>query len=117
MIKKMKVLAVCGNFDDEGGRPSGYMSKLFSYLPQYFSDIRIINGGYYSGLPGMIDPRISGDYDVIFWFANVPNDKSKLLKTIKSRNLLYIAKLPLMLVRPQCIPVRQAELPWAHSCI
>lgn len=86
MIKKMKVLAVGGNFDDEGGRPSGYMAKLFSYLPEYFSDIRIVNGGSFDILPGTIDPIVSGDYDVVFWFANVSNDKPKLLEKIKRKN-------------------------------
>lgn len=76
----LKVLLVCGQFDDKGGRESGYFSKAYRKKSQF---TKIINGGKYKSL----EKLSVADYDIILWFADVPdNTKSKLVNSIKERN-------------------------------
>ncbi len=84
-IKKM--LFVGGTFNDEGGKGSGYVRRLFDAIDNVFdlwgethlSDR--INGGHFEDLRNILESETS--YDVIFWFANVPNTEEKLLKRVK----------------------------------
>lgn len=74
----MKILCVGGHFDNNGGRPSSIVNTLGKYADT------LINGGHY----GILE-KIIGDvpqYDVIYWFADVPNDMPKLLYEIKKLN-------------------------------
>jgi hypothetical protein len=113
------ILFVAGSFDDEGGRPSGLMQKLWTFFGKYLDEspldvaLTFINGGYYDQLGALIgindweeDPDIEfkmkwqGEtsiirepltkYDVILWFANVPNDKEKIVEEIKKRHPRHI---------------------------
>lgn len=76
---------VGGDFNDDGGRASGYVQKLSSHIKQglSFDDFFLFNGGHFSDLLGIVQ-RIEKDKpSVIFWLANVPNDKEKLVEQIK----------------------------------
>ena len=80
----MRVLFVVGTFDDAGGRPSSYGDALIgSFLAHgQFKSYRSINGGKFDDLIGIDLTK----FDTILWFANVPNDKPKLVREIKKIN-------------------------------
>ena len=92
----MKTLFVAGTFDDKGGKPSGYASKLYSSLeagypaklyrtlekPLNITEYQ--NGGNFEVLQTIIN-RIN-TFDVVIWMIDVPNDKEKLVDLIKKMN-------------------------------
>jgi hypothetical protein len=75
-------MIVAGTWNDEGGKPSGYMEKLAQALNEQFfaPSFEFHNGGNFDELEGIIDDY---DNDIIFWFPDVPNSKEKLVGTIK----------------------------------
>jgi hypothetical protein len=87
----MNVLLIGGDFDDNGGRKSGYIEKFANGLRPYHLFVKTINGGYYDELL-----KISmSECQAILWFANIPNDKPKFVNEIKSKfpkALLVISK-------------------------
>jgi len=80
----MKALLVGGVFDDRGGRASGYIDKLHRSFDLFGFAARHHNGGQYSELSSLVESV--QDYDVVFWFADVPNDKPKLVDQVKQNN-------------------------------
>jgi hypothetical protein len=81
----MEYLLVCGTFDDDGGKPSGYMKKLYGLLTNLVNgNVKYVNGGKFSLLELVLQSVT--DYDVVLWFPNITNDKPKLVKEIKVRN-------------------------------
>jgi hypothetical protein len=79
----MKILLVVGTFDDHGGRKSSYGEAFVgTFSLQMSGDYTIWNGGKFDSLLS-IDFR---NFDLIVWFANVPNDKPKLVSHIKEVN-------------------------------
>ena len=79
----MRLSIIGGVFDDAGGRPSGYVRRLIDELSGY-GLVGSLNGGHFSALGPMI--ATMGEHaDAILWFADVPNDKPKLVDTIKAR--------------------------------
>lgn len=68
----MKTLVMAGSFDDNGGKPSSYIAKLFSFYP-HKDELKLINGGYYSELIGVTFGIIE-EYSHIYWFADIPNE-------------------------------------------
>jgi len=80
------VLFVGGTFNDEGGRRSGLAEKLFNALMCSFewgtSCTKYLNGGKWSE----IEDIDFVPYDQIYWFADVPNDKPKIVSRIKQDN-------------------------------
>jgi len=88
--ENLGVLFVGGHFDDEGGRPSGYVRTLFSSLMSHlysysygWDEVRM-NGGSWDELVA-ISKRFK-QFDVIIWMPSVPNDKEKLVEKIKVEN-------------------------------
>lgn len=86
-----RILFVAGNFSDnpEEIRPSGYISKLLSSfelekLDAAGGQLKFQNGGTFAELQGLLDSV--DQYDVILWFANVPNTFEKLVNDIKVRS-------------------------------
>jgi hypothetical protein len=75
-------LFVGGRFDDEGGRPSGYIKKLFEAMLAINPNGILLNGGIFETLRSTVLDR----YQVIFWMPDVPNDKEKLVSDIKKKN-------------------------------
>ena len=93
----MRILFVGGDFNDEGGRPSGYFQKFAgSIIEKAGKDCAIINGGYFSYLHSVLyEEGYIESFDVIVWFANVPNDKPKLVNLLKKMHpkcLLMVSK-------------------------
>ena len=74
-----KTLIVGGFFDDDGGKPSRDLVPLLHETID--PDATLINGGYFSDLEELV--KNIKQYDVIYWFANVPNDKEKIVGDIK----------------------------------
>ena len=89
-----KVLIVGGTFDIEGGRPSKLIYNISQELlkePDF--NTTCMNGGCVAELHNIILPSVT-DYDVVLWFANVPNDEDKLrdVKAINPKTLLITSK-------------------------
>lgn len=89
-----KVLIVGGTYDKEGGKPS----KLIYNIHQEFMKERdfittCTNGGPVSGLHDLVLPSVAA-YDVVLWFANVPNaeDKIRDVKAINPKTILITSK-------------------------
>lgn len=81
-----KILFMGGVFNDEGGRPSSYIRKFTEALQaQWNAYWHIMNGGHYHDLSHTIENTIK-DFDYLFWFCDVPNDKPKLVKFIKEQH-------------------------------
>jgi hypothetical protein len=73
-------ILVGGFFSDEGGRPSGYVRKLFEAM-QPFCTGKLINGGSFRELVALAESLEA--FEVIFWMPDVPNEKEKFVKKIK----------------------------------
>lgn len=72
----MKILCVGGHFDDDNGRRSSIIDTIGQGAD------KLVNGGNYTVLESLIDEIKA--FDVIYWFADVPNDKPKLVERIKA---------------------------------
>src|SRR3989338_2194388 len=75
-------LYVGGTFDDGKGRFSSIADTIYQALQP--ADMDYYNGGCFSQLESLIE-RIR-EYSLIFWFANVQNDKPKIVKQIKAKH-------------------------------
>lgn len=98
----MKLVLICGDFDDATGRASTYCSHLFRAINGALNDandtttrLGIINGGNYDELAqNMVSTKL-WDADFLIWMPNIANDKEKLVSRIKEINekvLLVISK-------------------------
>jgi len=80
-----KMIFIAGTFDDSGGNPSkiARTSKIARIVHNeiHAKNMMFINGGTFDHLKTII--KNIKDYYVIFWFANVSNDKPKLVQDIK----------------------------------
>ena len=89
-----KMLIVGGTFDSEGGRPSKLITSIYNNIISIDSyDITLFNGGLVTSLHNIILPSVT-NYDVVMWFANVPNDVDKLrnVKALNSKCILVTSK-------------------------
>lgn len=90
----MKLLMVGGTFDDDGGRKSSLIRKFYDTINETnsFDEIVLYNGGNYSEIEHILDS--CKDFDVVIWWANIPNDKPKLrdVKSINPRCMLVTSK-------------------------
>lgn len=80
----MNVLYVGGDFNDEKPRPSGYFAKLWEALELFRHEgggITMTNGGTMEDLRNILQGIEK--FNVIYWFANVPNTEAKLVNSIK----------------------------------
>lgn len=75
-----KILVVGGTFDENEGKSSGLINKLFKDV----KDITFINGGNLDFIRNFLDKNIY-NYEIILWFANISNDVEKF-NDIKKRN-------------------------------
>jgi len=80
--EKIKTLFVGGMFDDKRGKESKIAETIFLVIKPEFA--YYYNGGNYRELQ-MIIKEIE-DYRLIYWLADIPNDKPKLVQDIKTRN-------------------------------
>jgi hypothetical protein len=78
-------MLIGGRFNDDGGAPSGVIRKIESALSRFATEkVCCINGGRFDELESALEYVAS--FDVVLWFADVPNDKEKLLARIKPAN-------------------------------
>lgn len=84
-----KILVVGGTFDNNGGKPSGLVNKIFeNYV--HTNNIEIINGGDLNFLREFIDKELY-KYDILFWFANISNEEEKFNNfKVKHPKLIFI---------------------------
>lgn len=88
------VLLVGGTFDPEGGRPSKLVYNMHrEFMKETDFIVTCANGGPVSGLHTVVLPSVE-IYDVVLWFANVPNDEDKLrdVKAINPKTILITSK-------------------------
>lgn len=89
----MNILIVGGNFDDEGGRPSGIINKIANRMSKTTSlEVELMNGGHWQDL---VDLSNNINAKFVFWAPNVPNNKVKIVETIKDhiqKSILIISK-------------------------
>lgn len=78
----MKVLYVAGKFDENNGRPSKIAAQIYEQVK--LEEMTYINGGSFSDLEKIIESI--DDFKLIYWFADVDNEKPKLIKEIKEKN-------------------------------
>lgn len=83
-----KILFVGGNWDLFGGKESKIVNEFAKYLP----DTTVFNGGNYNDLNTILESCI--DYDVVIWWANVPNELPKIrnVKDINYKTMLISSK-------------------------
>jgi hypothetical protein len=74
-------LCVAGRFDDVRGRESKIAKSLYDSIG---INATLHNGGSFSQLESIVNEL--HQYNLIFWLADVPNDKEKLVKEIKQKN-------------------------------
>ena len=89
-----KVLIVGGTFDKEGGRPSKLIYKIYEEFKKASSyEVTYANGGLVSDLHDDILPDVI-NYNVVLWFANVPNEEDKLrdVKALNPKCILITSK-------------------------
>lgn len=83
----MKILFVAGNWA-ENIKPSGYASKLNDVITHiaknYMSSVEFHNGGTFDELGSLVDRVV--DFDIVMWFANVPNTYEKRVGSLKEIN-------------------------------
>ena len=82
------ILLVGGTWDFQGGKKSRVVEKF----AREFSYVTVYNGGYYFDLHRIIETSIY--FDVVLWWANVPNDMPKVrnVKEINYKALLVTSK-------------------------
>ena len=89
-----KVLIVGGTFDNDAGRPSKLIYKIYDeFKKEPLFDVTYANGGLVSDLhSGILHSVIN--YNVVLWFANVSNDEDKLrdVKAINPKAILVTSK-------------------------
>lgn len=83
-----KILFVGGNWDLNGGKESKIVNEFAKYLP----DATVYNGGNYNDLNMILESCV--DYDIVIWWANVPNDLPKIrnVKDINYKTMLVSSK-------------------------
>ena len=74
----MKYLITGGQFNDAGGRPSGYITKLFDAFIAMDNEGVLVNGGTLNDLNKVINTDYLIPYKALFWFAEVPNQKYRI---------------------------------------
>ena len=88
----MKILMVAGDWNKDGGRPSGYMKKFCEAISLEGSIVTLYNGGNFEDLDKAVEDIAWAD--VVMWFPNIPNDypKNINIKLLNSHCLLITSK-------------------------
>lgn len=70
----IKVVVIGGTWDHAGGKPSSIIEEMVTHIEA--DRVAIWNGGHYNSLKKTVLEL--SEYDIIMWFANVPNDLEKI---------------------------------------
>lgn len=89
----MHILLVGGTWDDNGGHVSSVVREFKTEINK-IHPVDCINGGYFDSLANILNERVLSEYDVVFWWANVPNNKPKIrdVKAINPKIILVGSK-------------------------
>lgn len=84
-----KILLVGGTFDENGGKQSKIIDKISRNI-----ECICINGGNYNNIEKIIKHIGEKQYDIVFWFPNIPNNLPKLrnLKELYPKIMLVTSK-------------------------
>lgn len=84
-----KILLVGGTFDDNEGKQSKIIDKISRNI-----ECICINGGNYNNIEKIIKHIGEKQYDIVFWFPNIPNNLPKLrnLKELYPKIMLVTSK-------------------------
>lgn len=87
-----KTLIVGGTFDDNGGKPSSVVNKVYETFVAQGYAVDVFNGGYFDDVEKILESTIN--YKYVIWWANVPNDKEKIrnVKEINPKCILITSK-------------------------
>jgi hypothetical protein len=93
------IFLVGGTWDNEQGKPSGYVQKLAYAIEDQESEgdcnsFVYLNGGNWDYLKERLEKEIKR-YNIIIWMPNISNDEEKIVKRIKEINpkcILVISK-------------------------
>lgn len=102
----MNILMVAGTFDENEGKKSSVANSMYKTIvdkaiiakTKETTTCTLINGGNFENqLKTVFDsnsPTYIANYDIIFWFANVPNDFEKYrdIKSINPKAMLITSK-------------------------
>lgn len=93
MIKN-NVLIVGGDFNNFGGRSSGYVTKLSTGITDKGYNCQVINGGAFADLQALYNTNALNEVDFVVWMPNIPNDYPKLcdVKNINPKLILITSK-------------------------
>lgn len=84
----MKILLVGGtwsqtkNTDDTYGKSSGLIQKIANAIDVTIHQLDVYNGGRYEDLQQLLEQ--TPNYNIIFWFANVPDNNLPKLRDVKA---------------------------------
>ena len=83
-----KILFVGGTWNLKGGKSSSIVNLFAKYL----QNADVYNGGSYNDLNKILES--CKDYDIVLWWANVPNDLPKIrnVKDINYKTMLVSSK-------------------------
>lgn len=78
-------LIVGGTFDANGGKPSGFITKLAQNIERFAGPVAVVNGGNWHAFltSGFMERTLSSQKTILFWAPNVSNEEEKLLPEIK----------------------------------
>ena len=87
-----KILIVGGSFDDNGGRPSSLVTKVYETFVAQGYAVDVFNGGNFDEVENILESTVN--YKYVIWWANVPNDKEKIrnVKDINPKCILITSK-------------------------
>ena len=87
-----KILIVGGTFDDNGGRPSSLVTKVYETVLAQGYAVDVFNGGSFEEVESILESTVN--YKYVIWWANVPNDKEKIrnVKDINPKCILITSK-------------------------
>jgi ribulose-5-phosphate 4-epimerase/fuculose-1-phosphate aldolase len=93
----MNIVIVCGNWNEDGGRPSKVMEEFVDGAVSTGHRVQVVNGGNYDALPVVQEKLLKGA-DGIVWMPNVPNDLPKLrdIKKMYPKSILVTSKANLL---------------------
>lgn len=89
----MRIMIVGGTFDNNGGKPSSVIRRMFEFIAHNSEhDVFMHNGQHYNTLPAIFE-QIKF-YDAVIWFPNVPNelDKVRNIKEVYPNKILVTSK-------------------------
>ncbi len=78
----MRILFVCGRYDAQGGRPSGYMAQIARALD---GRIETMNGGTLAQLDALLSTAQTREYDALWWMPDIDNTVPKFVGNLKDR--------------------------------